>query len=108
MKRKLLILFTTLLLSCSVVGCDEETVVNVNVEETDNLSNNKFGTSALIEIGDGLYYDSTTGVVYFWNGLLGCYYHATTPSPYYAPNGLPYKYNTETNTFEMIGSNEVE
>ncbi len=29
-------------------------------------------------------------------------YAATTPSPYYAPNGLPYKYNPETNTFEEI------
>jgi hypothetical protein len=27
---------------------------------------------------------------------------STTPSPYYAPNGLPYRYNPETNTFEEI------
>ena len=33
----------------------------------------------------------------------GCYC-ATAPTPYYAPNGLPYRYNPESNTFEEIGS----
>lgn len=32
--------------------------------------------------------------------------HAITPSPYYAPNGLPYRYNPETNTFEEIDLKE--
>lgn len=31
---------------------------------------------------------------------------ATTPSPYYAPNGLPYKYNPSTNTLEEITPEE--
>ena len=98
MKRKLLILFTTLLLSCPVIGCGEEVVVNV---ETDNLSNNKFGENALIEIGDHLYYDFSTGIVYWWNGYMERNF-STVPTPYYATNGLPYKYNPKTNTLEMI------
>ena len=37
---------------------------------------------------------------------LFCAYCATTPSPYYAPNGLPYKYNPSTNTLEEITPEE--
>lgn len=106
MKRNLLILLTALLLSCSLIGCGSETVVAVNVENEENLHSRTFGKTALIEIGNELYYDSTTRIVYWWNGY--CSYggqDSTTPSPYYAPNGLPYKYNPETNTFEEIEVN---
>ena len=48
------------------------------------------------------YYDSTTKIVYFWNGSIGYGRASTTPSPYFAPNGLPYKYEPETNTFVEI------
>ena len=102
MKRNLLILLTVLLLSCSLIGCGSETVVAVNVENKENLYSRAFGKNALIEIGNGLYYDSTTRIVYWWNGLFEFSKSSTTPSPYYAPNGLPYKYNPETNTFEEI------
>ena len=40
--------------------------------------------------------------MYFWNGLIGYGQASTTPSPYFAPNGLPYKYEPETNTFVEI------
>lgn len=96
MKRNLLILLTALLLSCSLTGCAS------NVEKDENLHSEVFGTEALIKIGTGLYYDSTTRIVYWWNGLFEFSKSSTTPSPYYAPNGLPYKYNPETNTFEEI------
>ena len=82
MKRKLLILTATLLLSCSVIGCGEETVLNVNVEDIEKLSNNKFGKSALIYIGDYLYYDETTRIVYWWNGYVNYSYSSISPSPY--------------------------
>ena len=105
MKRNLMILLTGLLLSCSVVGCGSETVV-VNVENNEEIHNTTFGEYSLIKIGNGLWYDSTTRIVYWWNGALSyAVDFSTTPSPYYAPNGLPYKYNPETNTFEEI---EVE
>lgn len=96
--------FITALLSVPILltGCDSEPV-NVNVSNDSNLAGNVFGESALIGIGDYLYYDSTTRIVYWWNGSTD-YNAATTPSPYYAPNGLPYRYNPETNSFEEIGS----
>lgn len=100
--KKILIIGLVCLTIMSLVGCRGNTPVNVNVENKDNLSNTVFGKSALVKIGDGLWYDSTTRIVYFWNACLDGGTNSTTPSPYYAPNGLPYKYNPETNTFEEI------
>lgn len=101
--------FISIILACMImltlVGCAEAPDVVVNVEGRDELSGGTFGRSAMVEIGDGLWYDSTTRIVYWWNGRLGdnsTPRSHTTPSPYYAPNGLPYRYNPETNTFEEI------
>lgn len=101
MKRNLLILLTsTLLFSSALTGCGSETVV-VNVENKENIHNTTFGKDALVYIGNKLYYDSTTRIVYWWNGDMSSR-SSIAPSPYYAPNGLPYKYNPKTNTFEEI------
>lgn len=103
MKRKILIGILSFCLTVSMVGCSDETI-NVNVENSTDLSGTVIGTDALIEIGSNLWYDSTTRIVYWWNGCIGLSnYSATTPSPYYASNGLPYRYNPESNTFEEIG-----
>ena len=103
MKRFLAIILV-FVVALSLLACAPvDNSVHVNVEGSGELSNGKFGRSALIEIGAGLYYDSSTGIVYWWNGDMSRgYYSATTPSPYYAPNGLPYRYNPKTNTFEEI------
>lgn len=90
-----------------LVGCGEDGVVMVNVENKETLSDKTFGTDALTKIGNGLWYDSSTRIVYWWNEQLGddsydAWRSDTTPSPYYAPNGLPYRYNPETNMFEEI------
>lgn len=107
MKKKLLVGLIGCMLTFSLVGCGESTTVSVNVENSEKLNNTKLGTDALIKIGNGLWYDSTTRIVYWWNEQLGddswdSLRTDTTPSPYYAPNGLPYRYNSETNTFEEI------
>ena len=101
MKKRITILLVICILAFSLTGCGE-TYISVNVENQSGLSNTVIGEDALIKIGNGLYYDSTTRVVYWWNGIYSTAYCATTPSPYYAPNGLPYRYNPETNTFEEI------
>lgn len=101
-KRNLLILLAILLLSFALTACESKTVI-VNVENGENINGATIGKDAMIEIGNGLWYDSTTRIVYWWNNRLTSGSQAsTTPSPYYAPNGLPYKYNPETNTFEEI------
>lgn len=91
----------------SLTGCapSEPDLVPVNVNATNqtNTTRQVLGKEALIELGSGLYYDSVTGIVYWWNGYLDGLRYDTTPTPYYATNGYPYRYNPETNTFEEIG-----
>lgn len=102
MKKFLAIILTCAIVLC-LVGCGAvDNTVHVNAEGRDELSGGTFGKSAMVRIGDGLWYDSTTRIVYWWNGYSGYCPDATTPSPYYAPNGFPYRYNPETNTFEEI------
>lgn len=85
-----------------LTGCGKSEPVHVNVSEVSELSGNTFGAGNLIEIGNYLYYDSVTRIVYFWNGYLSHLRADTSPTSYYAPNGKPYRYNPETNTFEQI------
>lgn len=96
MRNKVLILSLLSLTAFGLTGCDSKPVV-VNVENSEALNGTNIGKSTLFMIGDGLCYDSTTRIVYWWNGFWEIPF-----SPYYAPNGLPYKYNPETNTFEEI------
>lgn len=101
--KKLLTIILCCLLVVSLAACGaSDTTVSVNVNNSEGLKNSTFGKSAMVKIGDYLYYDSTTRIVYWWNGCLTRYRTDTAPSPYYAPNGLPYRYNPETNTFEEI------
>lgn len=101
MKKKLLVSLIGCMLVFSLVGCGKTTILNVNIENSDNLNNNILGKQSFIEIGSGLFYDSATRIVYMVNGL-NSLYESETYCPYYAPNGLPYRYNSETNTFEEI------
>ena len=99
--KKILAIILVCTFVFGLTACTGDTHISVNAENSDQLSGGKFGESAMVEIGDGLYYDSTTRIVYWWNGIIYSQ-SATTPSPYYAPNGFPYRYNPETNTFEEI------
>ena len=60
----------------------------------------KENIDAFKKIEDQLYYDINTKIVYFYNGPYAVRHYL--PTPYYASNGLPYKYNPETNTLEEI------
>ena len=101
------LLLSILLFSSTLAVCGSDTVVAVNVENAEQLHNTTFGRDALIYIGNGLYYDSTTRIVYWWNGYMYASESSTAPSAYYAPNGFPYRYNPETNTFEEINIVEL-
>lgn len=98
MKKKLLVVLIGCILAFSLVGCGEETTLNVNVENGNELSSNTLGKQSFVEIGSNLYYDSATRIVYIRH--INSY--GSSYSAYYAPNGLPYRYNPETNTFEEI------
>lgn len=99
MKRRVLAVLLSVIFLPFVSGCDDTATVNIS---NDNETVSKeIGTNTLVQIGKNIYYDPMTKIVYFWNGVASGQY-STMPSPYYAPNGLPYKYNVETNTFEEI------
>lgn len=99
MKKKLM----TTLLSCALVlplfGCGAVEPVQVNVSNSENISSHQLGTFALI--GNNLVYDSATRIVYRRDYVYG---GNSVYVPYYAPNGLPYRYDPQTNTFEEINN----
>ena len=70
------------------------------------------GTEALFPISAGLWYDQDTNIVYMWNGRLGDgplsrTPNDTTPSAYYASNGLPYVYSLENGEITMLEINNA-
>lgn len=106
MKKRFVILMVCLgIAALCMSGCSEETDRSspVSVGQNEHAGGEKLniGIDTLKEIGDGLYYDVNTNIVYWWNGIFFGY-PSTTPTPYYASNGLPYKYNPETNVLEEI------
>lgn len=101
--NKIIKYISLLTLIFSLTGCAPSEQVLVNIENAEQLHNTTLGKDAFVSIGNGLCYDSTTRIVYIKvNGVGGYSYF----SAYYAPNGLPYKYNPETNTFEEIGGTQ--
>lgn len=97
MQRKLLAIVLSCIIILSLIGCSAGEPVQVNVSNNKNLSSQQLGT--FISIGNNLVYDAATRIVYIRNYT---YAGSCVYTPYYAPNGLPYRYNTETNTFEEI------
>ena len=89
--KKLLSIILCCIIIFSLVGCG-------TVEPDESLPGNGRGKLSLIDVGGGLCYDPSTKIVYWWNTATA----SNNPSPYYAPNGFPYLYNPETNTFEEI------
>ena len=49
-----------------------------------------------------LYYDTNTKIVYILFNECAGYFGYGYMSPYYAPNGMPYVYNVQTNSLEEI------
>ena len=98
--NKIIKYISLLTLIFSLTGCAPSEQVLVNIENAEQLHNTTLGKDNLIKISNGLYYDSATRIVYLYFYTAGGYSYM---SAYYAPNGLPYRYNPETNEFEEIG-----
>ena len=97
MNRKLFAILLTCVILSFLVGCNSEPI-QVNVSNSEKLYSDNIGT--FVKINGELRYDSATRIVYIYNSNS----YGSSYTPYYAPNGLPYKYNPETNTFEEIDS----
>lgn len=85
MKKLLIIALCSLMLA----GCQSEQTVDTGA-----------GAENLIMIDSYLYYDSSTLIVYWWNNSALMMSGAVMPTAYYAPNGLPYKWNPQTKELE--------
>ena len=100
MLKKKLILAAMLAGMMLAAGCGEIKMVYVSSDEG---SFSTYTVDNFVKIADYLYYDKNTNIAYLWNDILATY-AATIPSPYYAPNGKPYRYNPSSNTLEEIDS----
>lgn len=93
MRNKIIALILTMFLVFCLVGCSNPGSKNY----TEN-------TGGILQptMMKNLYYDSTTKIVYIlFNECVG-YSGYGYMSPYYAPNGMPYIYNVQTNSLEEI------
>lgn len=98
MKKIVMLIVCVFMICClTVTGCDTD----VSYHETLNVSLSNNQNICLQRIKDTIYYDTRTGIVYFWNGY-NYSNVASMPSPYYAPNGLPYKWDPITEKLEEI------
>ena len=94
MRNKIIVLILTIFLVFCLVGCGTST-------GSKSYATNTGGRLQPTMMQD-LYYDTNTKIVYIlFNegaGNAGYGYMA----PYYAPNGMPYVYNVQTNSLEEI------
>ena len=90
------LLMTTLIFATGCAGADK-----YNMKTENGIYGEAFGENAFIKIENNLYYDSTTRIVYMKHES----FYGDSYCAYYAPNGLPFRYNPETNTFEEITTN---
>lgn len=96
MNKRLFAVILICIVLLVLVGCDKSEPIQINVSNGEELYSNQFGE--FIEINKVLSYDSATRIVYIFNKNN----YGSSYTPYYATNGLPYKYNPETNTLEEI------
>lgn len=93
MRNKIITLILTVFLIFWMVGCTS-TGSKDYIERTD-------GRLQPTMMQD-LYYDTNTKIVYILFNECAGYSGYGYMSPYYAPNGLPYVYNVQTNSIEEI------
>ena len=95
----IIVLFFTLL----AVPFDSDSSMQANIKTTEGTAYKDFGVDRLQKLGGGLYYDQTTGIVYWWNGVLTIGSQtSTTPTPYYSENGKLYRYDPVSSTMEEV------
>ena len=93
MRNKIIVLILTVVLAFCTVGC--------TYTGSKGYTENTDGRLQPTMMQD-LYYDTNTKIVYilFNEGAGNSGYGYM--SPYYAPNGMPYVYNVQTNSLEEI------
>lgn len=93
MKKRASVLMITLILLIALAGC--------TYEGSKDYTNRTTGRLIQTTMSD-LYYDANTKIVYIMFNECAGYSGYGYMSAYYAPNGLPYIYNAQTNELEEI------
>lgn len=95
MRNKIIALILTVFLVFCLAGCK---ATCVGFKNYTTRTNGRLQPTMMQD----LYYDTNTKIVYIlfneYTGNSGYGYM----SPYYAPNGMPYVYNVQTNSLEEI------
>lgn len=103
MKEWILAIFIIALAFVLLSTFDRDSSMQASVKTTEGTACKDFGVDRLQKLDGGLYYDQTTGIVYFWNGLFGmASSSATMPTPYFSENGKLYRYDPVSNTMEEV------
>ncbi|SCG88028.1 Uncharacterised protein [uncultured Clostridium sp.] len=102
MKDWILAIFIIALAFILLSTLDSDPSMQVSVKTTEGTTYQDFGVDMLQKLDGGLYYDQTTGIVYFWNGVFSIANNSTTPTPYYSENGKLYRYDPVSNTMEEV------
>lgn len=102
MKDWILAIFIIALAFILLSTLDSDPSMQVSVKTTEGTTYQDFGVDMLQKLDGGLYYDQTTGIVYFWNGVFSIAKNSTTPTPYYSENGKLYRYDPVSNTMEEV------
>ena len=103
MKEWILAIFIIALAFILLSTLDSDHSMQASVKTTEGTAYKDFGVDRLQKLDGGLYYDQTTGIVYFWNGAFSIGdSSATMPTPYYSENGKLYRYDPVSNTMEEV------
>lgn len=95
MRNKIITLILTVFLVLCLSGCSATFVGSKNYTKR---TNDRLQPTMMQD----LYYDTNTKIVYILFNECAGYSGYGYMSPYYAPNGMPYVYNVETNSIEEI------
>ena len=95
MRNKIIALILTVFLVFCLAGCRATCTGSKNYT---TRTNGRLQPTMMQD----LYYDTNTKIVYILFNECAGYSGYGYMSPYYAPNGMPYVYNVETNSLEEI------
>lgn len=102
MKEWILVIFIIVMTFVLLSTLDSDHSMQASVKTTEGTAYKDFGVDMLQKLDDGLYYDQTTGIVYFWNGVFSIAKNSTTPTQYYSENGKLYRYDPVSNTMDEV------
>lgn len=95
MRNKIIALILTVFLVFCLAGCS---ATSAGSKGYTTRTNGRLQPTMMQD----LYYDTNTKIVYILFNERAGYFGYGYMSPYYAPNGMPYVYNVQTNSLEEI------